>query len=150
MNFGKNILIGFGVFVLVACGGDSMSGVDQSFISDRFDLPTSTNPTVLNIDKTNTCPHFEFDNTNSISFQLLFSAGNPTAAQSTFKYMDDEFSQDGSLRVLTDTNSTGSTFTLKYDPEVKTYSLSVDYNCHDANDTANCTNTLYTCTGPKI
>lgn len=130
--------------------GDAITGVDQNYIETQFDLDSTTNPTILDLDVGDVCPKFEFDSTNETKYFLRTADGSPKDTQAVFQYASTQYDTDGSLRVLKGSNSTGSTYELKYDPDLKTYMLTVDYNCTDASDTENCTNSTFTCTGPLV
>jgi hypothetical protein len=140
----KKILILF-FLALVNCSSGT-DGVGLSFIRDEFNLP-STNPLIVNIDETGACPKIEFDD-NSTTFKIRLEPGNPSDAQSTFAYEDDNFKQELEKRILTGTNEESSTFEFTYDNET-TYTLTIDYNCMNATD-PDCANTTYSCSGPLL
>lgn len=134
-------------FTLFGCD-DSVTGVDQQYIETQFDLDSSTNPTLLDLDEGDVCPKFEFDSSDTTSYFLRTADGSPKDEQATFDYATTKYDEDGSLRVLQAENDTGSNFEIKYEPELSTYSLTVDYNCASAADDEDCTNSTFTCTGP--
>ncbi len=120
-------------------------GVDLALIRGEFNLP-STNPLIIDLDGVEqSCPVIVLDNNNTISFKIYLSPGDPSDAQSTFKYADDKFDKQLETRILTGSNEQGSTFEFTFDNDV-TYHLTVDYNCVNATD-PDCNNTTYTCNG---
>ena len=145
-KFPKLILFFF-IFGIVHCE-DVMVGVDQDFIEDSFDLPTSQNPTIIDVDEDDVCPRFEFNSSNENSFFLRIGDGNPIDLIALFQYDTTEYLVDIDDRVLRGENSSTSTFELRYNPETSLYTMIVDYNCTADLETENCTNTNFNCSGP--
>lgn len=134
------------ILFTIGCSG-AKKGVDQEFILEQFEFSSNDNPTIIDLidEEDGSCPNIEFDSENTTSYQVRLEPGNPSSDQSTFRYADTEFDEFNGVKTLKNSNSSGSTMELSFDGS--TYTLEVDYNCELPDQTDDCTNVSYICSG---